>query len=205
MVNTGTGRVDGAQITFRQAVEFRKMGVCRESIRMVAVKHPNPRRFYDRPDLRIIFGGHLFTWIRYSKAMKCCRFFLPFLFLLLVIAACAPFVLAQASATDPGRANPRNVDATSFGDLIATRSRLALRSRRRSGLGLARLRRQRLEDCLHGKAADLLRLSRSPLCLVPDSHPSAPRHAQPDGRDHSASPAISRSMPTASASEAAAR
>jgi sigma-B regulation protein RsbU (phosphoserine phosphatase) len=41
---------------------------------------------------------------------------LPFIFLLL--AGCAPLALAQASATDPGHANPRNVDATSFGDLI---------------------------------------------------------------------------------------
>jgi hypothetical protein len=50
--------------------------------------------------------------------MKCCRLFLSFLFLLLVTATCVPLALAQAAATDPGRANPRNVDATSFGDLI---------------------------------------------------------------------------------------
>jgi hypothetical protein len=44
------------------------------------------------------------------------RIFKVFIFLLL--AGCAPLALAQASATDPGHANPRNVDATSFGDLI---------------------------------------------------------------------------------------
>jgi hypothetical protein len=44
------------------------------------------------------------------------RIFKAFIFLLL--AGCAPLALAQASATDPGHANPRNVDATSFGDLI---------------------------------------------------------------------------------------
>jgi hypothetical protein len=44
------------------------------------------------------------------------RIFKAFIFLLL--AGCAPFALAQASATDPGRANPRNVDATQFGDIV---------------------------------------------------------------------------------------
>jgi hypothetical protein len=51
--------------------------------------------------------------------MKRRRLFLPFLFLLLASTVCAPFAHAQDAAPDPGRANPRNVDATSFGDLVA--------------------------------------------------------------------------------------
>ncbi len=35
------------------------------------------------------------------------------------LAACAPLALAQAAAPDPRSANPRNVDATSFGDIIS--------------------------------------------------------------------------------------
>lgn len=44
------------------------------------------------------------------------RIFKAFVFLLL--AGCAPPALAQAAAPDPGRANPRNVDATQFGDIV---------------------------------------------------------------------------------------
>lgn len=44
------------------------------------------------------------------------RIFKAFIFLLL--AGCAPFALAQAAAPDPSRANPRNVDATQFGDIV---------------------------------------------------------------------------------------
>jgi hypothetical protein len=49
--------------------------------------------------------------------MRSCRLFLSFLILLLA-GACAPFVLAQAAAPDPGSANPRNVDASQFGALV---------------------------------------------------------------------------------------
>ncbi|MGO9777668.1 MAG: SpoIIE family protein phosphatase [Terracidiphilus sp.] len=45
------------------------------------------------------------------------RIFRAFVFLPLV--GCAPFALAQAAAPDPGSANPRNVDATQFGDIVA--------------------------------------------------------------------------------------
>ena len=47
------------------------------------------------------------------------RQFSAFCFLLLAMAACAPLALAQAAAPDPRSANPRNVDATSFGDIIS--------------------------------------------------------------------------------------
>src|ERR1035441_5314573 len=42
----------------------------------------------------------------------------PLLFLLLLAAVCAPFAAAQAAAHDSGNANPRNVDATQFGERI---------------------------------------------------------------------------------------
>ena len=44
------------------------------------------------------------------------RIFKAFTFLLL--AGWAPLALTQAAAPDPGRANPRNVDATQFGDIV---------------------------------------------------------------------------------------
>ncbi len=56
------------------------------------------------------------------KAMRCCRLFTPFLFLLL--AACAPFAVAQNPAPNagfPGNGNndPHNFDASQFGQRVS--------------------------------------------------------------------------------------